>query len=254
MARKKQGKPAPVVESLEEIESLAERMAQWIGENARLVMILVVVLLVVAGGVQTYRSQSREAVREASNALAQVRDAYLVAMGANPGSFEIPELANPEAQSGVRQEFSKRFIEVAESNAGTVQGALAWLEAGILLGEIGENAAAVEAWRKGLEAAPAAAPVRGMLLVRIAGEEEDRGRWIEAAETHAQAADLEQYPLRFWAMTDAARCFDRAGNSERALALLERVDADAPSLQLPGYLRERLNELRAGQASNVRAS
>ncbi len=246
MARKKKrGKHLPVVESLEEIESMAERMAQWIADHVWLVAALVVALLISAGGIQTYRSHVRAVANDASNALAEVQQAYLAAMGASAGSLEIPELANPAAQVGVREEFSKRFAVVAEQNAGTVQAALAWLESGNLLGETGERDAAIEAWRKGLEAVPANEVVRGTLLVRIAGDLEDRGNWEEAAGAHAEAAELEEYPLRFWAMAAAARCFDRAGDSARALQLFERVATDAPGLQLPDYMRERLNELRA---------
>ena len=55
-------------------------------------------------------------------------------------------------------------------------------------------------------------------------------------------------------MAAAARCFDRAGDSARALQLFERVATDAPGLQLPDYLRERLNELRATDKTGVLAS
>lgn len=247
MARKKKHN-APVVETLEEIESMAERVAQWISDNVRLVLSVIVVLLVSAGGFQTYRSHIVSVGNDASNALAKVSDAYYQAMGASAGSQEIPELANPASQAGVREDFVKRFAEVAESNAGTVQAALAWLQSGNLLGETGEPEAAIQAWRKGLEAASDHAAVRGMLLVRIASEFEDRGDWKEAGTSHAEAGELEEFPLRYWAMADAARCFDRAGEPERALELIERVEAGAPSMRLPDHLRERMNELRATTA------
>jgi len=247
VARKKHSSKhsPPVVETLEEIQSMAERMAQWISDNVRLVVGVVVVLLVSAGGIQTYRSHLVSVTNDASNALAKVGDAYFRAMGASAGSREIPELANPASQAGVREDFVKRFAEVAESNAGTVPAALAWLQSGNLLEETGEPEAAIEAWRKGLEAASDHAAVRGMLLIRIASEYEDRGEWKEAGTSHAEAGEIEAFPLRYWAMADAARCFDRAGESARALELIDRVEAGAPSMRLPDHLRERMNELRA---------
>ena len=253
MVRKKKSDKhaAPVVQTFEELESLGDRMAQWIAAHAALVAILVVLLLISAGSIQAYRSATRASTEEASNALARVHDAYLLAMGASPANLEIPELANPDTQAGVREDFSKRFAEVANSNAGTVQAALAWLESGDLLGETGDRDAATEAWRKGLESVPKNASVRGTLLVRIASDQEDRGNWQEAADTHVEASNLERYPLRYWAMADAARCFDRAGDTARALELLEQVEKDKPRLQLPEYMRARLNELRAIEKSRV---
>ena len=255
MARKKHSTkhPEPVMESFEEIESIAERMAQWIADHVRLVVILVAVLLVSAGGIQAVRSKTRAAANAASNALAEVRDAYLEAMGASPGSLEIPELANPTAQVGVREEFAGLFAEVAELYPGTVQAALAWLESGDLLSETGEREAAAEAWQEGLAAVPANEAVQGTLWVRIADAHEARGSWREAADAYVEAFELERYPLRFWAMADAARCFDRAGDTARALQLLERVVIDAPRLQLPEHMRARLQELRAAENLQVRS-
>jgi len=255
VARKKHGSKhaPPVVESLEEIESMAERSAQWIADNVRLVGVVIVVLLASAGGIQTYRSHTVSVSNEASNALAKARGAYFTAMGARAGSQQIPELANPASQVGVREEFIKRFAEVAESHAGTVPAALAWLESGNLLAETGEPAAAIVAWRKGLEEVSGNAAVRGTLLVRIGSEFEDRGDWKGAGASHAEAGELEAFPLRYWAMADAARCFDRAGEPARALELLERVQADAPAMRLPDHLRARLNELRVTVKPSVSA-
>ena len=59
----------------------------------------------------------------------------------------------------------------------------------------------------------------------------------------------EEFPLRFWALADAARCFARAGEPVTALALLERVENEAPEMKLPAHLRALLRELRAVSAS-----
>ena len=98
-----------------------------------------------------------------------------------------------------------------------------------------------EATERGLRES---AGLRGLLLERIAQAYEDAGRWQEAATKHEEAAALEGFPLRHWARVGAARCFARAGQNERALELFERVEADAPDLNLPTHVRVRLRELR----------
>ena len=71
------------------------------------------------------------------------------------------------------------------------------------------------------------------------------GTWSEAADRHEEAADLSTYPLRHWALADAARCRGSAGETEAAIALFDRLDAAAPELQLPEHVRSLRAELRA---------
>ena len=49
----------------------------------------------------------------------------------------------------------------------------------------------------------------------------------EAAAEHEAAGALPDFPLRYFALADAARCYAQAGDRVRALALLERVESEA---------------------------
>ncbi len=238
------------VDTLEEITSQTERLGAWVAAHAVLLGVLLAVVLAGTGSVAVYRSWSAGKDAEASNALAEVRDAYLAAMGAGPGAIEIPELANPETAGRVREEFVGRFRGVAQEYDGSVPGALAWLEVGDLLEASGDAQAAREAWTSGVESLPAGSALRGPLLGRVAFQLEAEERWQEAAEAHERAAALDGFPLRHWALADAARCYDAAGDTARALELMERIESDpGAGAALSEALRIRLRELRASAAS-----
>jgi thioredoxin-like negative regulator of GroEL len=81
--------------------------------------------------------------------------------------------------------------------------------------------------------------------VRLARALESQSRWEEAGIAHQQAGEIEEFPTRFQALGDAARCFVEAGEVERALAIFERIETEAPDVALPVHTRVRLLELRA---------
>ena len=249
MARQRKRKQPDAAESIiEEVESIAERIAAWIQENARLSIGVAVGSLVLVGAYAGYDSWHTRREENASIALVQVRSAYLEAMGAGPGAVEIPELANPAAALRINQEYRGRFRAVVDEHPGTVAAVLAGLALGDVSEAAGDSEQPVEVWREALGELPSNSALRALLLDRIAQTEEDAGRWAEAAESHARAGEIEAYPLRYWALVDAARCFARAGQSDRALELVERVEAEAPNLNLPPHLRGLAAELRAAAA------
>jgi tetratricopeptide (TPR) repeat protein len=88
-------------------------------------------------------------------------------------------------------------------------------------------------------------PLRAVILQRIGQSEERAGRWAEAARAYEQASAIEDFPLRYWALLSAARCLDRAGQPDRALAAYDRIEAEAPTLVIPEHLRTRVRELQA---------
>jgi tetratricopeptide (TPR) repeat protein len=231
--------------ALEEIQSGADRLAEWIRDHLWIVLGFLVALLIVAGGIQLALSGGEKREMAASAALAGVRSAYLGAMGAPAGSLEVPELANPEAGTRIRAEYAARFGEVADAHSGTVSGALARLESGNLLAESGDLQGAREIWRGLLSEAPRNDELRGLILQRLAHAHEDAGQWREAAERHEEASALSGFPLRHWALADAARCFAAAGENERAVALYERLETLAPELRLPEHQRAQFETLRA---------
>jgi tetratricopeptide (TPR) repeat protein len=231
--------------TLEEIQSGGDRLAEWIRDHLLIVVGVLVVVLAIAGGIQFSLSAGEKREMAASTALADVRGEYLDAMGAPAGSLEVPELANPEAGRRIRAEFAVRFAEVADAHAGTVSGALARLESGNLLAESGDLQGAGEVWQGLLAEAPRRDNLRGLILQRLAHADEDAGRWREAAERHEEASALPGFPLRHWALADAARCSAAAGENARALELYERLEALAPEIRLPEYQRAQRETLRA---------
>jgi len=77
---------------------------------------------------------------------------------------------------------------------------------------------------------------------------EDAGKWAEAADRHEAASKLTDYPLREWALADAARCRAMAGDAAAARTLYDRLDQEAPQLQLSDEQRSLRAELRAAAA------
>jgi tetratricopeptide (TPR) repeat protein len=230
---------------IEEIESAADKLAHWIASNAWLVGGILVLVLGTAAAWGGYRSWSQGREEAASNALDRTRTAYLFAFGAQPGQIEEPELANPAAAMAIREEYVAKFQAVAKEHSGTVAGTLALFEAAELLNRLGRPEQAEEIWREARASASGNPGLYGLLHQRIGQAHEARQAWAEAAAAHQEAGHTAGYPLRHWALVDAARCFAAAGEPEHALALYEEVEREAPDLNLPDHLRAQLRELRA---------
>lgn len=240
MARKSESQSA-----IEEIEGAAERMAAWVQQHAVPVTVAVVLVLAAGGGWGLYSSAVQRREAEASAAVEAVRADYLSDMGAPPGAIQVPELANPDAARRIRDEYAERYRQVADEHEGTTAAALARLEMGELLAEGGEESQGLEVWKELLESLPGDSKLVPIVLQRIGRIHEDAGRWAEAAASHEQAASFEAFPLRYLALADAARCYAEAGDRDRALELFDRIEVEAPDLQLPDHLRIRVRELRA---------
>lgn len=230
---------------IEEFEGAADRLAEWIREHSVVVGGLVVVVLGGAAAWGGYHAWSQGQEEAASNALDQIRGAYLRELGAPPGAFEEPQLANPEAARQIREEYLERFRAVAEEHSGTVAGTLALFEAADLLEKLGRPDQTEEVWQLALASASANPGLSGLLHQRIAETYEARESWTEAAEAHELAGQIGEYPLRYWALVDAARCWAAAGDGDRALALYRQVEREAPDLKLPSHLRSQRRELEA---------
>jgi len=230
-------------ETLDELQSAADRLGVFIQANLRAVAAAIALVLALAAAVSLLFTSRRKAEEAATIAFADARADYLEAMGAPPGALEVPELANPEAAKRIREEYSGRYAEIADAHPGTVSGVLARLAEAELQQNAGQLDAALETLRKAHAEAPSRAGLQGMILQREAQVLEQADRFADAAERHEQASDLEDYPLRDYALADAARCRVIAGDLDAARALYARLDARAPDLRLPDYQRMQRREL-----------
>jgi predicted negative regulator of RcsB-dependent stress response len=239
--------------TLEELESVADRIVHWIGANPVVVIALggsILLAAAVYSGWVAWRSSHED---RASFALASIERDYLKAMGAPPGATEITEPANPETAKAVRQEFAQKLLSMADENPGTAASTVARLTAGDLLAAGGDPQKALEAWQGALAGVGRNQMLRGIVLRRVATGLEAQSKWSEAAAAHLEAGELTGFPLRRWALADAARCFAEAGDMDRATATANRVENEGgASEELPPSLVAKLTEIRArGSAEAV---
>ena len=227
-----------------EIESGAERFAGWVAHNPWLAGGIALAVLAVAAVAGSYSSWNRSREEAASNALDGVRVEYLSAMGAGPTALEVPDLANPKAAQEIRERFLERFQAVAQAERGTAAGTLALLEAADLLELLGRQDELAALYADAAAGAPTPA-LRAVVERRLGAFHEAAGRFAEAAAAYAAAAAIPEYPLRYWARADAARCQARAGQTAEALALYDRLAAEAPDLPLLDHQAAQARELRA---------
>jgi tetratricopeptide (TPR) repeat protein len=233
------------VEVFEEVESLVERGARWVAEHPTPVLVVLALLLALTATVAGVRWWQERGERRASASVADAREGFLRAMGAPPGAVTFAEPANPETARKAREEYAARFAEAATAHPGTAAAVEGWLEAGSLREALGEREAALEAWQRAVDEAPAGSALRGLALERLARGREAQGDFAGAGAAFEEASGLADFPLRHYAMADAARAFALAGERDRAVALAERLHSEAPELRLPDHLKARLDELRA---------
>jgi len=227
----------------EEFESLAERFAGWTAAHPGLAVGIAAAVLAAAGAYGAWSSWRHSRAESGSDALDAVRVAYLEEMGAPPGAVDVPELANPKAAQEIRERYLARFREVADAQRGTSSGTLALFEIADLLRTLGRRDEIAAVYAEALASAPTP-ELAAFVQRRIAYLHEDAGEWAEAAAAH-EAAAVPANPLRYWALADAARCRALASQTQQALALYDRLAAEAPDLQLPDHEAARARELRA---------
>jgi len=229
---------------IEEIESIAEAFAAWVRDHLALSIALLVILLGTAAGIAGFLKYRTQRAETAADAFDRVASSYMEAMGAEPGALSVPELANPKAAADIRSEFAPQFAAVAEEHPGTVGAALARFEQGNLLDTDGQTDAAVEIWQGAIGDLDGNPNLRAIFEQRIAQAYDDAGRWLDAAEFYARAGGSKRYPLRYQALAEAARCYQMAGETERARELAQRVATESPDEMLPQELSDLLTELR----------
>ena len=242
MSSRKESQQA--TETLHEIESVLDRVASTAAQNPQTVLAILGGILLTAAIVGGVQWQGRRAEDQAGAAVAEVQAGYLQAMGASPGSVQVPEPANPEAGRQVRLEYVEKFLEVAREHSGSSAAVSALLEASVLQREADDDEASLATLRLAVDETQPGTALRGLALVGLAGALEAAGQWSEAGEAFAEAADIPTFLTRAQALADAARCFAEAGDAARALALAERVETESPDFPIPAHTAARLAELR----------
>lgn len=233
------------VEVFEEVESLVERAARWVAGHPVPVVAVLGLVLALTAAVAAVRGWRERGERLASEAVAEVREGFLRAMGAPPGAVSFTEPANPELARKAREEYAGRFAEAAQAHGGRAAAVEGWLEAGNLREALGDRDGALEAWQRAVDESPAGSALRGLALERLARGREAKGDFRGAGDAFEAASRIADFPLRHHALADAARAFALAGELDRAVALAERVQSEAPGLRLPEHVKARLDELRA---------
>ncbi len=247
MARKKhRHESESAAQTLDAMESYGDRFVQWISENPVLILGTAVAILVVAGIVGLTGETFNGGSSESAAALARAKGDYQIAMGATPGSIEIPEPANAETATRIRSEAVTAYEAVASQYPGTTASSLALLEAAELQQRLGQTDAAVSTLERALESVDAdSAIIRAMMLSRLASIHEAAGRFAEAGARYAEAGGITQYPLHFDALADAARTFAQAGDRASSLAAYQRIRTEAPDFRIAPYVQARLDELES---------
>lgn len=238
--------PSGAAETLAEMEATGDRVAEWASEHAVLILGTIAGILVLAAAAGFYFQHASDVRDEAADALALATSQYRQAMGADPAGGPIAEPANAELGERARSEFVERFSSVGREYAGTAAGSLAWLEAGKLQTELGRlEDAAVSFGTARSEAGSSA--VGALASIQLASLAEDRGDSAAAAEAFERAAAVPAYPLRANALAEAARCWVSAGDSGRALAAYQRLEAEFPDELVAPHVVALIEELRLAQ-------
>lgn len=240
MSKKKQNTAA---NTLRDIEETGDRVAEWVAENAVLILSSIAAILVLSAATGLYVQHGTDTQDEAADALALATSQYRLAMGADPTGGPIVEPANPELAAETRQRFVERFVAVAGEHSGTPAAAIAWLEAGNLQVELGENEAAAKSFASARDAAADGA-IGALASTRLARLAEARRDWDAAAELHEEAGRVAAYPLAADALVEAARCWVAAGERDRALAVYQRLEAEHPDAIVAPQVEALIAELR----------
>lgn len=230
-------------ETLDEIDSQFDRLADWVTEHPFEVIVALGAVLLVAAIAGGFTAWERSRTLAASEAVAQVQADYLEALGATPGTEEVVEPANPKKAEEIRKTYTQRFLEVAKEHPGSAAAVSARMRAAELEQRSGDAKAALATLRAAVDGAPADSAIQALARVRLASALEDGGDAAGAAAEFERAGKID-FPGRATALAEAARCWADAGDVAHALATFDQAEAADPT-SVPPYVRARLEELRA---------
>lgn len=249
--RKKQKTKTPSAgEALDSLQTRGDALSDWISQNPAPILAVGGAVLVAAAIYALATSSVDGNTLEASTAIAQTKNAYRAAMGGSyaGGPAAVPEPANPETAQSLRNEYIERFQALAEENAGSEMASLALVQVSNLRAQLDDIDGALESIRTALEPYGEQDTMRGILLERIALLHERKGDLAAAAEAHLEASAITRYPLRYFALLNAARTQAEADQPDLAIANFDRVTSEAPDLLIPEHTQALLLELKATQS------
>lgn len=240
--------PNPASETLEEIDSFFDRIANRVADNPLPLAVGIGGILAVALILSIVNTVSASRRDEASQAVGQVQTAYLEAMGAPLLSPLFDEPANPEAARTTREDFAARLATVADEYSGSAPAAAGRIESAALLAELGDEEGARARWQGAADEAPADSALRAAALLRLAASLEASDA-AEASRNYEAAGRIDDFPAATLALSHAARTAIDAGDEERALALFAELEEAAGEgvIEAAPFILARLRELRAGQ-------
>jgi tetratricopeptide (TPR) repeat protein len=253
VARRKESQQA--TETLEEIEGVLDRMAEWASSNPIIVLGVLGGVLAIAAALGGWHSYQQSRELNASAEISGLLGEYRLAMGAERDAIEVTEPANPETARAARERFAGLLETAAAEHGGTAAAVEARIHAGNLLEKLDDREAALEQWRLAADEASSSGNLEGLALVRLAHGLEAAGEPAEAAVIFERAGDVEDFGDRRAALADAARCYLDAGDSDRALALALRLEGEdeESAASLPSHVEARLSELRLQNAAPATA-
>jgi tetratricopeptide (TPR) repeat protein len=231
---------------LDEIQSRGDDLSEWISNNPLPILGGVFAILAVTG-IYVLAMSGLDGSRNAASAeIAAVKNDFRVAMGgAYSGSLVIPEPANPETARNTREEYIGRFRELAAAHEGTEMGGYALFQIASLQSELDDDEAALATYQQALESYDEDAAMRGIILERVALLHEASGDLAGATASHLAASEIGDYPLRYFALLNAARTQAEAGQDDLAVVNFDRVTLESPDLLIPEHTQALLSELKA---------
>ena len=117
-----------------------------------------------------------------------------------------------------------------------------------LQSELDDEEGALATYQQALAPYDDDAAMRGIILERVALLHEARGDLDAATASHLAASEIGTYPLRYFALLNAARTQAEAGQNDSAVANFDRVIQESPDLLIPEHTQALLSELKARQS------
>ncbi len=219
---------APTEAPTRGLEARLQTGFEWLSSRPREVLGTLLLLAVVGAGSGLAYEWLTRAESQAQEALARAERDLATELGGDSRLILIPEPANPQQALAVRLEALAAFEALIDQHAGTRAADFASLRAAELEIDV-ERRDSAEARLRRLDAdLDPDDPVRAMALRLLALVHVEAGRYLEAAESYAAAAEVQSYPDVGPMWGSAGRNFDRAGALDRAMGAYDRALAADP--------------------------